>query len=108
MYPKSSREDAFDIGIVSFSKRPSFTCSAGLIHEGSASAQVGEAHAVVATPNSSILSSEALVEAGISTFKDFRTASRTLAILLPFLRVSARAASNFDNLVMVGRPYNFG
>jgi hypothetical protein len=52
--------------------------------------------AAATSPNSSILSSEALVEIGVGTFEDFRTACRTLAILLPFLGVVAGADANFD------------
>jgi hypothetical protein len=100
--------NALVIGIASFSGRPSFICFAALIPEGPASTQVGEALAAAASPNSSILSSEALVGAGIGTFKEFRTASRTPAILLPFLGVAAGADANFDNLVAVGGLCSFG
>ena len=92
---------------VSFSRRPSFACSIGLVPEGLVSTQIGEALAVATSPHSSTLSSEALVEAGVGTFEDFRTASRTLAVLLPFLGVAARAAANFDNPVMVGGLCSF-
>jgi hypothetical protein len=54
------------------------------------------------------LSLEALVEAGVGTFEDFRTASKTLVILLPFLGVDAGAGANFDNPVLVGGLYSFG
>jgi hypothetical protein len=67
----------------------------------------GEALAATAPPNSSILSSEALEEAGVGTFEDFRIASKTLAIL-PFLGVDAGADANFDNPIMVGGLCSFG
>jgi hypothetical protein len=55
MYPKSSREDASGISDVSFSGRPSFTCSTGLVPEGLASTQEGEVLAAAASSSSSIL-----------------------------------------------------
>jgi hypothetical protein len=54
------------------------------------------------------LSAEALVETGVSTFEDFIIASRTLAILLPFLGVAVGADANLDNPVMIGGLYSFG
>jgi hypothetical protein len=69
--------------------------------------QVGEALAIATSPNSSILSSEALVEIGVGTFEDFKTASKTLAILLPFLGVAAAEVANFGNPIMVGGLYSF-
>jgi hypothetical protein len=94
IYSKSSREGASGIGDVSSSGRLSFACFIGLDPEGLASAQVGEAIAA-ATTNFSILSSEALVETGVGTFEDFRTTSKTLAILLPFLGVITAVVVNF-------------
>jgi hypothetical protein len=108
MYPKSSREDASNIGDVNFFERPYFACSTGLIPEGPASAQVGEALTATVLLNSSILSLEALAGAGISTFEGFRTTSKALAILLPFQGVAVGAAANFDNPVMVGELCSFG
>jgi hypothetical protein len=69
---------------------------------------VGEALTIMAPPNSSILSSEVLAETGVGTFEDFRTASRTLVILLPFLGVIATPIDNFGNPVVVGGLYSFG
>jgi hypothetical protein len=96
------------VGDVGFSRRSSFSYFAALIPEGPASTQGGEALAAMAPPNSSILSLEVLAEAGVGTFEDFWTASRTLAILLPFLGVVAGADANFDNPVMLGGLYSFG
>jgi hypothetical protein len=107
MYPKSLREAALGIGSVSFSDRLSFTCSTGLVFEGPASAQVGEALATAASPNSSVLSSE-IVEVGVDNFEGFRTTSRTLVILLPFLGVIAVTIVVFDNPVIAGGLCNFG
>jgi hypothetical protein len=45
---------------------------------------------------------KALVETGVGTFEDFRTMSKTLAILLPFLEVIVVAVVNFGNPVVVG------
>jgi hypothetical protein len=70
--------------------------------------QIEEALAVATSLRSSILSSEALVEIGVDIFVDFRTASRTLAILLPFLGLAAGATANFDNPVVVGGLCSFG
>jgi hypothetical protein len=50
---------------------------------------------------------EASVEAGVDIFVDFRTASRTMSILLPFLGVIAAAVVNFGNSVVVGGLYSF-
>jgi hypothetical protein len=50
-------------------------CPTSLVPEGPASTQVGEVLAAATSPNSSILSSEALVEAGVGTFEDLVTMS---------------------------------
>jgi hypothetical protein len=74
-----------------------FTCSIGLVFEGPALAQPGAALEVTTSPNSSTLSSETLVGARVAIFEAFRTASRTLAILLPFLGVDAGIVVVFVN-----------
>jgi hypothetical protein len=67
---------------------------------------VGEALAVGTSLRSLALSSGASVEAGVGIFVDFKTASKTLAILL-FLGVIVAAVVSFSNPVVVGGLSNF-
>jgi hypothetical protein len=67
---------------------------------------VGEALAVDTSLRSSALSLGASVEAGVGIFVDFKTASKTLAILL-FLWVIVAAVVSFGNPVVVGRLSSF-
>jgi hypothetical protein len=105
---KISVDDASGISSVNFSGRLSFIYSIGLLVEGPASAQAGEALAVTTSPNFSILSLETLVGAGVATFEGFRTSSRTLAILLPLIGVAAGIFAVLGNSGSTGEICSFG
>jgi hypothetical protein len=104
---RSSVGAALGIGSVKFSGRLSFTCSIGLVSEGSALVQSGTTLAAT-TSNYSTMSSETLVGAGVAIFEGFRTTSRTLAIFLPFLGVAVGAVAVLDNLGITGGLCRFG
>jgi hypothetical protein len=70
--------------------------------------QSGAALAATTSSNSSTLSLEILVGAGVAIFEGLRIASRTLAILLPFLGVAAEAAAILDSPGAVGELCGFG
>jgi hypothetical protein len=97
MYPRSPRDTASSVGSDIFSGRLSLTYSIGLHSEGPALAQSGAILSLIAISNSSALSLEIFVGAGIATFEGLRTASSMLAILLPFLGVTAGAEAIFDS-----------
>jgi hypothetical protein len=56
---------------------------------------------------SSIFSLDTLTEAGVGVFMDYKTTSKTLAILL-FLGVIVAVVDSFDNSVIAGGLNNFG
>jgi hypothetical protein len=77
--------------------RLSLMCSVGLISEGPALVHSGAALTTTTSSNSQALSFKILVGAGVAIFKGLRTTSRTLAILLPFLGVTAKAVAILDS-----------
>ena len=89
-----------------FSGRFSFTSSTRLALEGPASARTGEALVVAASLASSILSLETSVVAEAGNLVDYKTASKTLAILL-FLGVVVAVVDSFSNPVAIGGLNSF-
>jgi hypothetical protein len=70
----------------------------GAVPEGPASAWIKEALALTASLASSIFSLEASTVVGVGAFMDFKTASKTLAILI-FLRVPVVVVDSYSSPV---------
>jgi hypothetical protein len=91
----------FGVGDVDFSETLSSTSPIGASFEGPASARTLVVLVVIASLASSDFSPDASAEAGIDALMDYKTTSKTLAILL-FLGVAVVVLDGFDNPVTTG------
>jgi hypothetical protein len=105
---RSPIDTASGIGSDIFSNSLSFTYSVGLISDGLALVQSGTTLTLIAFSNSPALSLEILLGVGVDIFEGLRTASRMLAILLPFLCVVIKVDVILDSPCTTTELYNFG
>jgi hypothetical protein len=105
---RSPVDTASGIGSDIFYGKLSSTCPVGLISKDPALVQSGAALTSIAFSNSPALSLEILAGAGVAIFEGLRIASRTLAVLLPFLGVATEADVTCDSPCSIREFCSFG